>query len=162
MLSGNPLYSLRCFKISSCICKKKTHFKYNIARHHSPNLLSIVAKFFHHFVETVTGIVVHVVPKVDRNAFVALSYMMIPKAGKVQQVPSVQTNFVGCCIRVAGKPFQIWLQRIHADPLDHPWFTYFYSTKVLVCPAIPFPSQTRYDSPSRIGSITIESSFSCM
>lgn len=88
-------------------------------------IITITAQLFRHFVIAVASVVVHIVPEVNRNAFVTLAYVMIPQAWKVQHVTGIHSDFVGGSIGVLRVPLKVRFQRIDTNPLDEPRFAYF-------------------------------------
>lgn len=90
---------------------------------------AVSAQLFHHFVEAVARIVLHVVPKVDRDAFVALAHVVVPEGRQVQDVTGVDAYLVGGGARVLREAVQVRSERIDADPLDEPGVADFCGEK---------------------------------
>ena len=81
------------------------------------------AQFLRHFVVAVSSIVLHVVPKVDSNALVALSNVMIPQARQIQNVSGIDAHFENGRFIVIRVFFEAGFKRIDANPLEFNGFS---------------------------------------
>lgn len=85
----------------------------------------VAAKSLHHFVVTIPRVVFHVEPIIDRDAFVRLLNMMIPKRWQVKHVAGVDSHFKDVCVGVVGELLKIWSEWINRNPVECDWLIVF-------------------------------------
>lgn len=85
-----------------------------------PELLFLLgfAQFLDHSVITVSGIIVHIEPEINRNALVTLSHVMVPQAGQEQQIALVYPKLVSKGFAKLRIPLCVRTQRVNVHPID--------------------------------------------